>query len=106
VSGNKVGVMAKHIHKYRRMRVGKQRDYPIYRCFKPGCPHYISEDHIINRESICWRCDKPFFITLKLKGLKPICQDCKDGKKSEAKAVEGFSLEDMLANITAEREEE
>jgi hypothetical protein len=100
-------VMAKHVHKYRRMKVGKLKDYPIFRCFVPGCTHYVSEDLIINRECICWACDKPFVINLKLIRMKPICQECKDKRKGDRpRLIEDFNLEDMLANIAAKAEEE
>jgi hypothetical protein len=90
------------------MKIGKLKDYIIFRCFIPGCAHYISEDHIINRKSLCWACDKPFVITYKLIKLKPVCEDCKKERKAELKAkpIEGFSLEDMLANVAAKEEED
>jgi hypothetical protein len=96
----------KHVHKYKRMKVGKNKSYEIFRCFQPGCTHYIGADHIINRQSICWQCGDPFIITYKLIKVKPTCQDCKDNKKRTAKPIEDFSLEDMLANIAAQEEEE
>ena len=100
--------MTKHVHKYKRLKIGKKKDFVIFRCFIPGCTHYISEDHIINRDSICWACAKPFTITYKLIKVKPICQDCKDerSEESRAKPIENFSLEDMLANMAAKKAED
>jgi hypothetical protein len=97
--------MAKHVHKYKRMKVGRKKDYFIYRCFVPGCTHYIAAEHIINRESLCWACNSPFVITYKLIKVKPTCQLCKDKRRSEAKPIENFSLEDVLANIAAKEGE-
>lgn len=101
-------IMAKHVHKYKRMKVGRKKDFNIFRCFQPGCTHYIAEEHIINRFSACWACDQPFLITYKLIKVKPICEDCKADRKAELKAkpIEGFSLEDMLANVAAKESEE
>jgi len=98
----------KHTHKYKRMKIGKEKNYEIFRCFQPGCTHYIAAEHVINRNSICWACNKPFTITYKLIKVKPTCQDCKDQRKSdrEAQPIENFSLEDMLANIAAKDAED
>lgn len=100
--------MAKHTHKYKRMKIGKNKDYPVFRCFVPGCTHYISEEHVVNRYSICWLCDQSFVVTPDLIRMKPICKSCKAGRKEghKAKPIENFSLEDMLANIVAEEDEE
>jgi len=89
------------------MKIGKKKDYIIFRCFIPGCTHYISEDHIINRKSLCWACDKPFIIVYKLIKLKPVCAKCKSERQAELKAqpIAGFDLKDMLANVTAKEEE-
>jgi len=98
----------KHVHKYKRMKVGKAKAYSIYRCFQPGCTHYIAEEHIINRFSACWACDQTFLITYKLIKVKPICEECRAARKADnkAKPIEGFSLEDMLANVAAKDAEE
>ena len=99
--------MSKHVHKYKRMRTGRKKDYLVYRCFVPGCTHYIAEEHIINRETLCWACAQPFVITYKLIKVKPICQNCKDKRRGDRpKPIEGFSLEDMLANVAATAGEE
>jgi hypothetical protein len=99
--------MPRHVHKYKRVKIGKKRDYEIYRCMIPGCTHYINAELIENRESICWLCDKVFVITPHLYRIKPICEDCKTGRKAgvKAKPIEDFSLEDMLANMAAKSEE-
>lgn len=100
--------MARHIHKYKRVKIGKNKDYEVYRCMVPGCSHYVQAELVENRETICWLCDKPFILAVHLLRMKPICEPCRDMRKSGQKAqpIEDFSLEDMLANMAAKSEEE
>jgi hypothetical protein len=70
----------KHIHKYERKKYGNNGCF-IYKCMIPGCTHFVYESLIINRRSLCWRCDKEFVITKLLK--KPHCDDCTRGKKAQ-----------------------
>jgi hypothetical protein len=68
--------IAKHIHKYERVVLGK-RGYTVFRCILPGCGHYIREELATGKMAICNRCENVFImdkvaITLK----KPHCLDC------------------------------
>lgn len=66
----------KHIHKYKRTKLGKSI---IYRCMLVACPHFISKDLIEGRLSICSRCETPFVITkrtLKNCPANPHCENC------------------------------
>jgi hypothetical protein len=72
--------MTKHIHKYINKKLGT-KGYRIYKCVLPNCTHFIAENLVIGRQSICWRCDAVFIITKLHK--KPHCNDCIKGHKQE-----------------------
>lgn len=46
--------MAKHIHKYQFKIIGK--DYRVFACALPDCTHYLAEELVVGKESICWKC--------------------------------------------------
>lgn len=61
-------------HQYRRVRLGKEKDYIVYRCIKPGCPHYIPKEMLPGKTSVCWKCGKEFIVqTSNLQQAKPTC---------------------------------
>ena len=70
-------------HKYKRVDIGRDKAYYVYRCLLPNCNHYIPEKLILGRTSICWSCGNEFVITVPKK-LKPICVPCKDKKFSKS----------------------
>lgn len=75
--------MSKHIHRYRRAKLGSQI---IYKCTLPGCTHYILKALVENRASICHRCGTSFIITkktLKTCPAMPHCDDCTNRKEDE-----------------------
>jgi hypothetical protein len=72
--------MTKHIHKYHRIRLGKNRRIE-YKCAIPGCVHHIVPELALGRESICWTCGEAFFLDkLALQLAKPHHREC--GKKN------------------------
>lgn len=87
-------VRGKHIHKYRRAKLGKS---VIYKCAISGCTHYILKDLIEGRISVCWRCPNPFVITKKtLKNCPamPHCDNCYP-KSDEDIAMDNL-IEDLI----------
>ena len=85
--------MPKHVHKYHRLRIGKN-EYEIYKCALAGCTHYVQAELVVGRKSICWRCGNEFIITGKLRHKKPHCEDCIQSKTAKLgeKALEVLSL--------------
>lgn len=68
-----------HIHKYMKVEWGKNKTV-VFRCMIPGCTHYVHEEMVRNRRSLCWKCGNPFVMTLeKLLRKKPKCDDCQGG---------------------------
>lgn len=67
--------MPEHVHKYKRFKFGNGR--VAFRCMAGGCAHYVLEELILGRQSICWRCGNIFMIDERSARLaKPHC-DCK-----------------------------
>jgi len=65
------------------MKIGLSKGYVIYKCMLPNCPHYLSADLIVGRQSVCWKCGNPFMITKDIAGaesshplVKPHCRNC------------------------------
>jgi hypothetical protein len=63
------------IHKYRRATLGKST---IYNCIIPGCSHYLYPERVVNRISLCNKCEKEFVMPSRVGLLRsiPICPDC------------------------------
>lgn len=63
------------IHKYRRYRrnPSEPKDKPLtYHCI--NCTHYVrGREFILNRETLCWRCNTVFKINENTLQLKPLC---------------------------------
>lgn len=70
----------KHVHKYRRVNIGKKKKYYVYACQLKGCTHHLPQEHLLlGRENICWSCGETFTATIKTIGLaRPHCAkpDC------------------------------
>ena len=75
----------KHTHQYQRRTMGKDNSYIIYMCVLPNCGHYIPENLVVGRYSLCNYCSSGSLIIHKEQsGLilhKPKCYDCKQGAK-------------------------
>lgn len=76
--------LSKHaVHKYERANLSRapDKEYFVYRCVLPNCSHYIQEELIWGRASICHRCGNQFIVQnrARLKGVRKLyCNDCKD----------------------------
>lgn len=65
-----------HVHKYKKIKWGKNKTI-IWRCMLPGCSHYIHDEMIRNRKSICWGCSAVFTMNPdKMRRVKPKCDAC------------------------------
>lgn len=65
----------KHVHKYERVKMGKDKSFIVYKCALPGCTHYIQETFIQGKIALCWRCNEEFVIGAKVH-RKPLCPSC------------------------------
>ena len=46
-------------HYYRRVRMGKDKKYVVFRCILPNCSHYVPKELAIGRQAVCWKCHRP-----------------------------------------------
>lgn len=76
--------MIHKIHKYIRVKVGKNKR-TIFRCSFEGCVHKVLyEELVIGRKSICNRCDEEYIITKATTRLaKMHCDKCTISPKQE-----------------------
>lgn len=85
---------AQHIHRFQRVNLGKEtydrktktykkEKYIVFRCIKPGCPHYIRQRLLLNRVAECNICGEPFIISKQAVLMaKPHCANCTKRKPS------------------------
>lgn len=80
-----------HTHKYKRVKIGRKKDYVVYAC-QLNCSHYVTPEFIVGRVTICFRCGKEFELTKSLLKVKPTCKDCIKNKikKTEPKATDAI----------------
>lgn len=72
--------MEKHIHKYVRIKVGKNKRIE-YKCAIPGCVHKVREEYAVGRESLCNRCGNVFYLNKEnMRLAKPHCPYCTKNK--------------------------
>lgn len=99
-----------HIHKYRRVDIGKETSYWVMQCSDPSCSYYVAmktkktAPHLVGKIAICNGCGDRFTLDRRsLKLAKPKCDACvKSPKDSEIKKVAKFfeELEGTLADDT------
>lgn len=91
---------ADHLHKYKRVNLSKTQGerYWIYKCVKPGCPHYIPVTLSEGQICECNKCDQIMIISkATLTGgyrrsplVKPHCPDC--SKTAQSPQVNAIAL--------------
>lgn len=85
----------KHIHQYKREKLGGKT---IYKCTLPGCPHYLYRQFMDNVVSLCNECGNPFIMTkYGLRLAKPHCNDCTKPELAKREKLEKLR-EYLLAN--------
>ena len=89
----------KHLHKYRRVRQGKDKKYIIFKCIEPQCSHFIRKDMIEGKLSSCNSCDSPFIIDKYAMLLaKPKCVSCRT-RKDKTKQVMIDKLTQLMEQL-------
>jgi hypothetical protein len=87
-----------HIHKYMRVRWGKNATI-IFKCMLDNCSHYVHKEMFEGRRCICWNCGKPF-IAGKVASLrkKPKCPACINHPE-QVQSITDEKLDDLLKGI-------
>jgi len=74
--------LIEHVHKYMRVKLGKKKDFIVFKCMIPGCTHYLQRDLVVGRESICWVCGELMTLSMKTTTLKyPHHSYCTKGRE-------------------------
>lgn len=92
----------RHIHKYQRVDIAKTpgKSYPVFKCVLPQCSHYITPELVVGKETICWRCDEVFLLTVDLARLvRPHCKDCTRTEGANQKIKDPQILEAILHGL-------
>lgn len=79
----------KHVHKYRRVNIGKGgKEYWVMKCFRIGCTHYtpmqtkLSAPLLRDTIAMCNRCEEEFILNKRaLRMAEPCCDSCVKTKK-------------------------
>lgn len=78
----------KHIHKYVRIKLGKNKRIE-FKCALPTCVHHIKPELAVGRLSQCNRCGVPFILTkVALTRAKPHCDACTIGRDTKLDTIE------------------
>lgn len=95
--------MACEVHKYRRVKMGKDGSYIVYAC--AHCTHYLARKLAVGKRSICWKCGQVFEMNSdSITVAKPKCFMCRKGRDLMPKLPPELSLEsegEALDAITA-----
>jgi hypothetical protein len=84
--------MKEHIHKYKKMNIGRkdivrnasgykciqQREYYVFKCILPGCSSYKPVQFAIGDKCICWKCNQEMILDSgTIKRTKPAHEYCR-----------------------------
>jgi len=75
--------MSQHVHKYKRVDIGRDKPYYVMQCCLPGCTHYtpmrtkLSCPALVGKISVCNKCNDRFEMDRRsLRQAKPTCSSC------------------------------
>ena len=94
--------MKHKVHKYKKVKLGKEKDYLVYACQLPGCNHYITPELLIGKLGQCYRCNETFLVSADMvrKGREMLKLHCKDCTKSKGtKDAKTIDIEALLSNL-------
>lgn len=99
---------AHDVHKYERVKQGKNKNWIIFVCRLPDCTHSLERKLVIGKKCECWNCKNPFIMTAKhVTRRRPNC-GCKDHHKKREKIISSevindSSIMDLLNNIKIDK---
>lgn len=98
----------RHVHRYHRVDIGRDKPVWVMKCIKDGCTSYtfmrtkLSAPILRGQIAECNRCFEPFILDKRaIRMAEPCCKDCiKTTKKTieKVKSAETF-FEDLLKDI-------
>jgi|SRR6187401_3083710 len=91
-------------HKYKRKNLTRSKSkepFLVFKCVE--CPHYVRTELAAGLEARCYKCNKPFNITVKQVSVtaKPICEECivKSSKTKKLEAEVDTLLDEILKGL-------
>ena len=88
-----------HIHKYRRINIGRDKEYWVMQCQASGCSHYYpmkskrSCPGLVGKTAICNSCSGFFELDKRsIDMAKPTCFSCVDSDKRKRLIAAGKFL--------------
>jgi hypothetical protein len=89
-----------HVHRYKKIDIGRAKTYPVYACELSGCTSYIPVDMAVGKTTRCCVCDKPYEIKqTDLQYVRIACDVCK------GKRVKNPKMRDNIMRNKEVREE-
>ena len=52
-----------HYHRYRKVKMGKAKDYIVYQCAESDCTHYIQPLLLVGKVARCFHCRDLFTVS-------------------------------------------
>lgn len=101
----------KHIHRYRRVMMGKKKDFPVYQCQEPNCTSYVRPELLVGKLARCIFCRETFIVTaeqMRILQMKLHCPNCTGKGASPVKVkrnVEPSVVETFLENFGLGKED-
>ena len=97
-----------HYHRYRKVKMGKNKDYVVYQCVEPECTHYIAPELLVGKIAQCFYCRNMFTISREQvrkdrQYLKLHCNACTRKEKSN---VDPATVDNFLSNLGFDSEAE
>lgn len=94
----------RHIHKYRRIDIGHDKNYWVMKCVEPNCTHYtpgktkLSFPLLRGQIAKCNRCNEPFIMNKRATRMEqPCCNDCVKKKKETIEKIK--SADDFFEGL-------
>lgn len=91
-------VSVKHIHKYQKVILGRNKDYVLYKCMIPSCTHNLQPELMLGIEAMCYDCGTTFTINSRADLIERLkCLDCRKGPD-----VDSFDILKILEELNNE----
>ena len=91
--------MAKHVHKYEKTSFGK-KEYKVFKCMLPDCPHYLQPALTVGRKHLCWGCGDEMIIEKRhLSVNKPKCAKCVELRRRTLQEMKELPTEEELIEM-------
>lgn len=99
-------MIQKHLHRYRRRNLTRDKSKPpyiVFACLKPNCTHWIEVKMALGKEAECYICGNKFIIgKVELGQAKPHCVNCTKGKDGKVKAKQIEVNDEAFNNLLSE----